>query len=205
MNIKQYIEKSISYEEYVELVKSLLEQGKATGDVQNESRLEYTRLNLVRMNRVAKTLVHDQASIKTVSRVYRPQTWLIITEGWCGDAAQNLAVIEHVASANDKIRTRYILRDENPELMNEFLSNGSRSIPKLIAVDDANGKVLGTWGARPAAAQAYFNEMKDQGIQKDELTEKLQRWYNADKGVSLQQELAILASDWSQGELAASV
>lgn len=205
MNIKQYIEKSISYEEYIELVKDLLEQRKATGDVQNESRLEYTRLNLVRMNRVAKTLVHDETSFSAVSRIERPQTWLIITEGWCGDAAQNLAVIEHAASANENIKTRYILRDENSELMNEFLTNGSRAIPKLIAVDDASGKVLGTWGARPAAAQAYYNEMKGQGIEKAQLTENLQRWYNADKGVSLQQELAMLAADWSQGELAASV
>lgn len=205
MNFKQYIEKSISYEDYIKLVKNLLEQGKATGDVQNESRLEYTRLNLVRMNRVAKTLVHDEISLRAVSRIERPQTWLIITEGWCGDAAQNLAVIEHAASANENIKTRYILRDENPALMNEFLTNGSRAIPKLIAVDDASGKVLGAWGARPAAAQAYYNEMKEQGIEKAQLTENLQRWYNADKGVSLQQELAMLATDWSQGELAASV
>ncbi len=205
MNIKQYIEKSISYEDYIELVKSLLEQGRATGDVQNESRLEYTRLNLVRMNRVAKTLVQDEDSFIAVAKIDRPQTWLIITEGWCGDAAQNLAVIEHVASASDAIKTRYILRDENPELMNEFLTNGSRSIPKLIAVDDASGKVLGTWGARPVAAQAYWNSLKEQGIEKAELSENLQRWYNADKGVSLQQELARLAADWSREERAASV
>lgn len=205
MNIKQYIEKSISYEDYIELVKDLLEQGKATGDVQNESRLEYTRLNLVRMNRVAKTLVHNEGAFAAVATVDRPQTWLIITEGWCGDAAQNLAVVEHIASASDAIKTRYVLRDENPELMNEFLTNGSRSIPKLIAVDDASGKVLGTWGARPAAAQAYWNEMKAQGIDKAELSESLQRWYNADKGVSLQRELAELTAEWSRARVAASV
>jgi len=205
LNIKQYIEKSVSYEEYIELVKDLLEQGRATGDVQNESRLEYTRLNLVRMNRVAKTLVHDELSFKAAVKIELPQTWLIITEGWCGDAAQNLAAVEHIASANDRIKTRYILRDENPELMNEFLTNGSRSIPKLIAVDDATGRVLGTWGARPAAAQQYWKEMNEQGIEKDQLSENLQRWYNADKGVSLQQELAMLATDWSQGELVARV
>ncbi len=205
MNIKHYIEKAISYEEYIELVNRLLKEGKATGDVQNESRLEYTRLNLVRMNRVAKTLVHDEDAFAAVATVDRPQTWLIITEGWCGDAAQNLAVIEHIASANDKIKTRYILRDENPELMNEFLTNGSRSIPKMLAADDATGRVLGTWGPRPASAQQYWNSLKEQGIEKAELSENLQRWYNADKGVSLQKELAELTVEWSRASVAASV
>lgn len=205
MNIKQYIEKSISYEEYIELVSSMLGQGKATGDVQNESRLEYTRLNLVRMNRVSKTLIHDEDAFATVRNVDLPQTWLIITEGWCGDAAQNLAVVEHIASASDAIKTRYILRDENPELMNEFLTNGSRSIPKLIAVDDLSGRVLGTWGPRPAAAQRHWNEMKDEGIEKAQLSENLQRWYNADKGVSLQKELAELTAEWSRARVAASI
>ena len=205
MNIKHYIEKAISYEEYIELVNRLLKEGKATGDVQNESRLEYTRLNLVRMNRVAKTLVHDERSFTVVAKIDRPQTWLIITEGWCGDAAQNLAVVEHIASASENIKTRYILRDENPELMNEFLTNGSRSIPKLIAVDDLSGRVLGTWGPRPAAAQRYWNEMKDEGIEKAQLSENLQRWYNADKGVSLQKELAELTAEWSRARVAASI
>ena len=205
MNIKHYIEKAISYEEYIELVNRLLKEGKATGDVQNESRLEYTRLNLVRMNRVAKTLVHDEDAFAAVATVDRPQTWLIITEGWCGDAAQNLAVVEHIASASENIKTRYILRDENPELMNEFLTNGSRSIPKLIAVDDLSGRVLGTWGPRPAAAQRYWNEMKDEGIEKAQLSENLQRWYNADKGVSLQKELAELTAEWSRARVAASI
>lgn len=191
----------MSYDEYLSLVTNLLEHGKTTGPEQTASRVEYSKLNLVRMNRVAKTLVHNDEAFESVAMVDLPQTWLIVTEGWCGDAAQNLAAIEHVASASEAIKTRYILRDENPELMNEFLTNGSRSIPKLIAVDDASGKVLGTWGPRPATAQSYWNEMKEQGIEKAQLSENLQRWYNADKGVSLQKELAGLAKEWSQALL----
>ena len=58
--------------------------------------------------------------------------WLILTEAWCGDAAQNIPTIEKIARENDRIKTLYLLRDENLELMDKYLTGGARAIPKLI-------------------------------------------------------------------------
>lgn len=122
--------------------------------------------------------------------------WLVITEAWCGDAAQNIPPIEKIANLNDRIETRYILRDENTELMDQFLTSGSRSIPKLIALDADTLDVLGTWGARPEAAQKLYYELKEKGAEKAAIMEHLQRWYNADRTLSLQNEFVNLLAEW---------
>lgn len=190
--MKEYLERSISYEEYLELVEGLVAEGKTTGPKQSESLTNFTRLNLKRMERLAKTIeLGDEISVAARTND-RHQTWLIITEGWCGDAAQNLPVIEKIAAESDKIETRYILRDENPELIDRFLTFGARSIPKVIALDVESLEVLWTWGARPKEAYDLFFNLREQGMEKPAIMEQLQRWYNEDKGRSIQAEFARL-------------
>jgi hypothetical protein len=150
------------------------------------------------MHRLEKTIEVTDGIRMVAGIANRKMIWLIITEGWCGDAAQNIPVIEKLAAENLKIETRYILRDENPELMDQFLTGGARSIPKLIALDAGTLKILGTWGPRPAAAQRYFVEMKSSGVEKATILENMQRWYNADGGRSLQKEFEILLAEWSR-------
>ena len=104
--------------------------------------------------------------------------------------------------ANRGIETRYILRDENPELIDRFLTNGTRSIPKLIAIDRNSGGILGTWGPRPKAAQNLFAEQKSLGMDKPVIHENIQRWYLADRGRSLQLEIAELVKGWLRTPLA---
>jgi len=194
-----YLDKSISYEAYRQLVEDLLTAGKATGPQQSEALTHYSELNMQRMHRVEKTMqvlpeVNDQ-----LTRITRPQTWLVLTEGWCGDAAQSLPVIKALAALNPQIRLRILLRDENPELMDRYLTNGvSRSIPKLIAVDPATGTELFTWVPRPTALQESFYSMRSEGLPYDVIKEELQRWYNKDKTVTIQRELAALATETSK-------
>ena len=123
--------------------------------------------------------------------------WLIITEGWCGDAAQNIPIIEKIAAENSNIETRYILRDENLELMDVYLTNNARSIPKLIALDAKTLEEIGAWGPRPQAAMDYFYEMKAQGLEKPQMMENLQRWYLQDKEKSVQTEFENLFGKWA--------
>jgi hypothetical protein len=130
--------------------------------------------------------------------------WLVITEGWCGDAAQNIPAIEKIAAESEKIETRYVLRDENLELIDRFLTNGARAIPKLIALDAETFEVLGFWGARPAAAQKLFDDLKAQGVAKPLIMENLQRWYNADAQTSIQKEFVELLKLWSVRATAAA-
>lgn len=196
--MKEYVDRSLTFDRYKDLLDRLLSVGRTTGNNQSESMVGYGRLNRARMRRLEKTVELNENVRKEISALQVDWIWLIITEGWCGDAAQNIAVIEKVAEANPGIETRYILRDENLELMDRFLTNGARSIPKLIAIDRASGEILGTWGPRPIAAQEIFVALKEQGIDKPLITENIQRWYLADRGSSLQNELASLAFNWAR-------
>ena len=196
--MKEYLERSISYDAYRELIDTLLSQGKTTGTNQSEAMTGYAALNRQRMQRLDKTVVLSSEVKAAARRVSRPMIWLILTEGWCGDAAQNIPLIEKIARENDIIETRYILRDENLELMDQFLTNGARSIPKLIALDAATLEVLGSWGARPKAAQDLFASMKANGTEKSVILEEMQRWYNSDRGRSLQDEFTWLLAEWGE-------
>jgi len=202
--MRQYIDRSMSLEEYVELIDRLLADGKTTGNNQSDAMVGYGRLNRQRMARLGKTIIQDEKAREQLEANTRRQIWLVITEGWCGDAAQNIPAIEKAAAASDLIETRYVLRDENLELMDQYLTGGARSIPKLIALDAETLEVLFTWGARPAAAQELFSERKAQGIDKPLISEEIQRWYNADHGVSAQREIAELVASVRDSTAAAA-
>ncbi|MFN6964206.1 MAG: thioredoxin family protein [Pyrinomonadaceae bacterium] len=201
--MKNYVERAMSYATYLELMDRLVVEGRTTGPNQSEALVQFTKLNRQRMQRLDRTIELTERAIAAARGVQRPMIWLIITEAWCGDAAQNIPPIEKIAASGDKIETRYILRDEHPELIDRFLTNGARSIPKLIALDAAAFAVLGTWGARPSAAQRLFEELKAQGVDKPVILEQIQRWYNADRTVSLQNEFVDLIAEWQSA--AASV
>ena len=194
--MRSYLERSMTFAEYSALVERLVEEGKTTGPKQSDSLANFTRLNWQRMKRLAKTTETEETVAAAVRTNDRRMTWLIITEAWCGDAAQNIPIIEKIAAESGIIETRYILRDENPDLIDRFLTFGARSIPKLIALDSETLDVLGEWGARPAVAQELFFELRDKGAEKPAVMEALQRWYNHDQGRSLQNEFAELISSW---------
>ncbi len=201
--MREFIEKAMSFADYESMIDGLLAEGKTTGPVQSDEMYLYAKLNRQRMSRLEKTVELAPEAADMVARLDTDQYWLVITEGWCGDAAQNIPVIEKLASANDGIETRYLLRDEHPELIDQFLTNGARSIPVLIAVDKRTSRVLGRWGSRPKAAQDLFMQLKSLGLEKPEINEKLQRWYNEDRGRSLQIEIAELAKGWAAKRSAA--
>jgi thioredoxin-like negative regulator of GroEL len=190
--MKKYLDASMAFGEYEGLIERLVEEGKTTGPKQSEALASFTKLNLQRMSRLQKTIEIGEDVRSVVRSVERKQVWLVITEGWCGDAAQNIPIIEKIAAENDSIETRYILRDENPELIDRFLTFGARSIPKVIALDAGSLEVLWTWGARPKAAYDLFFNLREQGVEKSAIMEQLQRWYNEDKGRSIQAEFASL-------------
>jgi len=119
-------------------------------------------------------------------------TWLVITEGWCGDAAFNVPLFHVLAElAPEKVKLRLVLRDSNLGLMDAHLTDGGRSIPKLIVLSD-DLKPLGLWGPRPAGLQQLMKQWKDDGLELKQLIPKVHGWYDADKTRSLQQELSRL-------------
>lgn len=185
-----------SYKEYKEMVLSLIKQGKSTGAEQNESRYHFSKLNNQRMKRLDKQTKLSEDTLTKTQKIQKDFTWLVLTESWCGDAAQTLPVINKFAEANEKIDLKVVLRDENEDLMNQFLTNGSKSIPKLIVVENETKKVVGSWGPRSEKAAKMVQDYKEKyGKIDDQFKMDLQNWYNADKGEHIERELLDLIND----------
>lgn len=192
--IENSLKNTISYAEYRSLVSSMLEEGKATGPIQSEALTNYSLLNDKRMKRLDKTIKISEETISEFKKVTAPQTWLVITEGWCGDAAQNIPVLQKIADFTDKVDLKIVLRDENLPLMDLFLTNGGRSIPKLIALDKDNN-VINTWGPRPSTATKMVADYKEEhGSLDAQFKQDLQVWYNKNKGKNVQEDLVKLAT-----------
>ena len=190
--IKKSLKKTISYQEYKGLVKDLLTENKSTGPNQSEDLTNYSLLNDKRMKRLDKTIKISEETIEEVKKVNEPQTWLLITEGWCGDAAQNLPVINKMADLNDHIDLKLVLRDENLELMDLFLTNGGSAIPKLIILDKEIN-VINTWGPRPTVASNMVAAYKaENGSLDADFKQELQVWYNKNKGKSTEKDFVNL-------------
>lgn len=185
----------MTFPEYLAHFESILNQQTPTAPYDNPDYLEYTKLNWSRMQRWQKTGIVTPAlqELLTVDKVQEMQ-WIVITEPWCGDAAHTVPFI-HLAAANiPNIQVRYELRDAEPYRINRYLTNGSKSIPKLI-IQDAQGNDLAVWGPRPAMCQQVYNELVANKADFETIKTELQHWYNKDKGLSFQEELvAVLRS-----------
>ena len=181
---------ALNYTSYRNLVDELLAKGETTGPDNSEDMLHYTKMNVQRMNRVDKTTVLTEELLSTLQQIEGKYRFLIITEGWCGDAAQIVPVFNKIASAAaDKFELKLTLRDKNLPLIDAHLTNGGRAIPVLLVLDEAGNLVLPKWGPRPIALQNLMLEWKNEGIVMPELAEKLHSWYAKDKTATTQQEL----------------
>ncbi len=176
---------------YFQLIADLAKENKTTGPNQSEAMVHYTQMNVKRMHRWIKTMKLTDEFKNTVKYLKTPLNVLVITEGWCGDAAHNTPFIQALEELNDHVSIRYILRDENTDVIDAYLTNGGRSIPKLIAFTN-DGEELFTWGPRPEPAQRLYEEGKAQGKPYPELAADLQVWYNKDKGKTFMKELGYL-------------
>jgi hypothetical protein len=185
------LSRSMSYEQYIEHIKELYDKGQATGIEKTEEHYESTKLNLQRMSRLNKTIVLSEDLKKSLSGIKNRFQWIVISEGWCGDASQNVPLFNAIAKACENIELKILLRDENPAIMDRYLTNGARSIPKLICIS-SNGKELFNWGPRPAALQAIAMDLKNKNVPKTEKGIIIQKWYNNDKTFSAQKELTDL-------------
>lgn len=186
---KTAFNKGYTYTDYRQLVTKLFEAGESTGPIQNADMLHYSEMNIARMSRWDKHLKLDQEVLDKISRINQPQKWLLLTEGWCGDAAHSVPVIAALADANPEITLRIILRDEHLDIMDAYLTNGGRSIPKLIIFNDTFEE-QNIWGPRPEGANELMRQAKEENIEFDELKKRLQLWYSKDKGQAIQREIA---------------
>ncbi|TXE03253.1 thioredoxin family protein [Algoriphagus aquimarinus] len=183
-----------NYSEYREMIDQLLAENKTTGINHSEGYLNYTKMNVQRMNRWDKMAKISPELDKIIASIASPQVWLVITEGWCGDAAQSLPFIAKLAALNPLIELKFVLRDENPELMDAYLTEGARSIPILIALNEDLSKEFFVWGPRPEFLQNRLKAYKldPQNITSKEFADGTHLWYARDKNKAIAEELTPL-------------
>ena len=188
--IEESLKKSMSYKDYRDIVKKLVENNSTTGNDKSEALINYTLLNDRRMKRWDKTVKVPKEIHNNVVAIKDKVTWLVLTESWCGDAAHQIPVMNKMAELNDNIDLKVVLRDENEALMNLFLTNGNKSIPKLIMIDDETVDVINSYGPRPSEAIKMVNDYKSEhGKLTPKFKEDLQHWYNKDKGQNTLKDL----------------
>lgn len=198
LNLNTYWEKAQSYAEYRDTLRTQAENGQTSGPTQSESLVEYTRLNDRRSKRWEKRFHLEASQREHLEALKTPQRWLVLNESWCGDAAHTLPVMEKMAEASEQIELKVLWRDENLELMDRYLSHGTRGIPKLLVFDE-QGELLGEWGSRPAPLHQFVQDSKDEeGKIPAGVKEEIQQWYNADKGRTTAQELTDLLSTFPE-------
>ncbi|WP_320816159.1 thioredoxin family protein [Flavobacterium sp.] len=191
--IQKSLKSSFSYKTYREYVSKLIEEGKSTGHTQTEDLLHYSELNETRLKRLDKNIKVVPEIEKQLGNLSKKLTWLVISEGWCGDAAQILPIINKMAEVSNFIDLQIVLRDDNDVLMNKFLTNGGKAIPKLIILDADSNEILADWGPRPEPARKLIADYKAaNGVVDEEAKIELQKWYLHDKGISTQNEIMAL-------------
>jgi hypothetical protein len=193
MLVKKALKGSMDYAAYREEVRKQVMEGRTSGLNQSESYVYYTLLNHKRMNRWEKRTKLPAELQRSLAEERDPLMMLVLTESWCGDAAPVLPVLNAFADASDSLELRIALRDEHPLLMDRFLTNQARSIPKLLVVRPETYEVIGSWGPRPSEAMQMATAYKEShGKLTDEFRQTLQIWYNEDRGRSIVKEVSSL-------------
>lgn len=196
---REIIDEALDYKSYNRLISNKLEQGRTTNEDNRQNMLDYTKLNIHRTSRWDKRAKIEPKLAEKIRDISFKMTWFVITEGWCGDSAQVVPFLNKMAELSPNLDLKMILRDEHPEIMDQFLTNGSRSIPKLVALDSETLEVLGTWGPRPQEIQKiYMAERANLEIENDKATQNLHLWYAKNKGKAIQSEFSRLLDEWSR-------
>ena len=185
------VQKGISYKAYqAEVARQISSPSTEEGELKL---LPFKVKNLEIMQQLDKQITISEAFLDALNKAPK-MTWLVITEGWCGDAAYIVPILAAAQNQNpEKVDLKFYFRDQNPEFMDAHLTNGGRSIPKLVILDE-NLKVLNTWGPRPEKLQQQMDIWKEQGMQLKQLIPKVAEWYKNDATQSSQQELIQLLS-----------
>ncbi|MBL1212114.1 MAG: thioredoxin family protein [Ignavibacteriae bacterium] len=185
----------IDYPDFMESTKQSI--GIAKPDELNERELNifnYRKLNFQRSNRIHKTFKIEDEHAEIIKSIDQPQLWMVITEDWCGDSAQNLPYLYLLSELSEFVTLKIIPRDDNLDIMDLYLTNGkSRSIPKLVVFDEA-GNELFTWGPRPQELVNLIEQWKSEGKDKTEWTTAVHTWYAKNKGQQLIEEITKLVS-----------
>jgi hypothetical protein len=169
MDLRAYFEKALTYDEYVKLLEDNLDL----------HQLHYKKFTI------------SSAEEKIIKGI-KPLKIIILTEPWCGDSLAIFPVVSRTAEINGHWEMRILRRDENPELMDQFLTRNARAVPIFLFLNE-NYSLIFRFGPRPQAAQAIFEayrqEFKAGKIEKTEVIKKIRNFYAKDRGKAILSEL----------------
>lgn len=149
----------LTYDEYRKHWQEQKDASPEDPDPDERRRLHYLNYNWERQAHVHEEYTPPDDLRAAVTNIEEPQLWMVLTEPWCGDSAFLLPVIAEAAALNDDVTLRILLRDDNLDVMDQYLTDGSRSIPMLVAFS-SDGEERFTWGPRPDNAQQLFEELR---------------------------------------------
>lgn len=194
------LQQSISFNEYLQYAKDMLnEKIPRTGMYKEDNIIRYTRSNLEKINDVLQNVTLNQKLYNTLSGITDEWVWAVISEPWCGDAAWNVPALYLISSAADKIEFRIFLCDANPEIINNYQTNGGNAIPKLVCIRRRDGKELGVWGPRPDVLQQQVLEQKKQpDFEFSKFIKVVNEWYKQDMAAALQSEMIDCIKSWNE-------
>jgi len=197
----ELLDNTMNYSTYVAMVRELLTQNQTTGIyISDTFWVNITKRNLDRMDFLIESVELEERIVKKLEAYQIPLTWLVITEAWCIDSPESLAIVHKMTMLNPDIHLKIVLRDNPPNIIDNFLTNESRSIPKIICLDAESLVVLGTWGPRPIELQTklmlqakMFSDILKYSKEKIEDHKKLindiRAWYSAIPSYDIQREI----------------
>lgn len=183
--MENYWAQGISYEEYIQIAKERLENPSTQQEIDYK---QYYELGLQRMDRTLKKYVPDEEQLKKLAAKNFDGKILIISEAWCGDASATVPALIKFFEGHNEVKI--FLRDSDKSLINQFLTNGTESIPKVIILDkDFN--VKNSWGPRPKYGKELLMKHKadPEGYPKDSFYNDLQLYYAKNRGKDAVQEI----------------
>lgn len=195
VKVKDMLTKGVSYEAFINKSEELL----STEALKEPEVNQKLRSNLETMEQILKETTLPFSLYKKLCDIETKIRWVVIAEPWCLDTANVLPLIYKFSEVTDLIDLHIVFRDENPEIMDQFLTNGKKAIPKLICFDKQYHKI-GEWGPRVEELQNYINELKaNTAISSSELNEHISGWYQTDRATSVFIEFNNAISDWLEG------
>ena len=187
---KETIQKGINYQDYRTLVGNLILENKTTGTKQTPELVEFTKLNEQRSNRNEKQFILNQDLAHLFDNEVFNEYWVVFVEAWCGDCAQNLPAIQAIAETAPGVELKIVIKSDNSDEMQKYLTNGAEAIPKLVRIQKDSLEDLGTWGARPVNAQIIAEHWKKnkETIAKEDFEKELHLWYAKNRSKDIQKE-----------------
>jgi hypothetical protein len=103
---------------------------------------------------------------------------LVITEDWCGDALYNVPVLGKLVEGNPNVEVRVFLRDKNPDLMDQYLNQGTyRSIPVFAFFDENMNEIARFIERPPKVTEVIDKKMLE--VRRGLRSEHLEEWRQA--------------------------